>query len=123
MIRKRTIKDNFQKLLGRKQVSKEELPLYFYVEEKADLVASDISKVINASDSDEGGIIFVEGPKNSGKTLTALRLIKLISKKKKLVCAQPKLDRPDVCDGYFYSRSGIKKEVISFATAKEIKEI
>lgn len=112
-----------QKPKTKKQVKKEEQHLYDYVEKRTEQSAKQAAELINASFSNKGGIIFIEGPKSSGKTLMALKLARLIDKKRRLVLAQPKLDRPDIVNGYFYSRNGLRRKAVSFSTQKDLQEI
>src|SRR4030042_3631147 len=102
---------------------KRELPLYKYVEERAKVVAKEIFQVLDAAEHDEGGIIFIEGPLHSGKTLVAIELAKHQRKNYKMVFAQPDVDRPDVVKGYFYSKKGVKFPVQSFKTRKDLIQL
>jgi len=38
-------------------------------------------------------------------------------------CGQPKVDRSDVLDGLFYSRSGLKSQVMSFGSKRDIDQL
>src|SRR4030042_3379498 len=102
---------------------KRELPLYRYVEQRSKVVAKEIFQVLDAAEHDEGGIIFIEGPLHSGKTLVAIELAKHPRKNYKMLFAQPKVDRPDVVNGYFYSKKGVKVPVQSFKSRKDLVKL
>ena len=107
----------------KRQVRKKEIPLYAYVEERAERIAREIGVLIAKSPVDKGGVIFIHGPVCSGKTIVGCVIDKYVNGKRRFVRAQPKLDRPDYLDGYFYSRRGIKCAAESFSTVRELEDL
>lgn len=110
----------------KKPVKPSERKLYAYVEEGAKSIAADIYKLIIDAPVDKGGLVYVYGPVNSGKSILACELIRILNlNRKKLrrsaVCAQPYVDRPDVVKGMIYSRDGVTCPAFSFKTKTEIE--
>lgn len=103
-----------------------ELKLYQYVDDKALKVCHEIAQQIKSTPVDQGKLIVVTGPMNSGKSIVAIRLpdiLKEVDAKRKAVNIQPLLDRPDIVAGKIYSRLGITSPAISFSTKQEIEDI
>jgi len=99
----------------------DEKELYSYVTDRAEIVSSEIAKLIDNAEPGKGGIVLVHGSQNSGKTIVALlSMSKLESLGYEVGAFQPDVDRPDVPKGRFFSRSGFEKEVISFSKKTEI---
>lgn len=106
----------------KKLSSPDELELYSYVVDLSYSVADElVDRIMNAS-VDEGGIVFVEGPLSSGKTIVATMLAKKLIGKRKFQCCQPGVDeRTDIVDDKLYSRSGVTYPSILFRTKRDIE--
>jgi len=99
-----------------------ELDLYSYVADSAHVVADHIIDQILNSAVDEGGIVFVEGPLSSGKTIVATEVAKQLRSKRKLQCSQPGVEgRTDIVNDHLYSRSGVTYPSILFKNKKDIE--
>lgn len=111
----------------KKVTNSQELELYGYVQSQADRVSTDIADRILKSPLDIGGIFFVYGPVNSGKSIIACTMLDLLNKAKenerKVTCAQPKVKRPDVIDGKIFSRGGLTCSAMSFKTKADIETL
>lgn len=106
----------------KKLSSPDQLELYSYVAETSHRVAGRIVDRILNTTVDEGGIIFVEGPLSSGKTIVATMVAKKLLKKRKFQCAQPAVaERTDIVDDKLYSRSGITYPSTLFSSKREIE--
>lgn len=104
--------------------SADDLALYAYVTEKASVVCASIVRMIVSAKTDQGGIVLVYGPQNSGKTIVACSLLdELGSNGRVVVATQPDVGRPDVPKDKLYSRTGVVRKVHSFATKHEIQTI
>jgi len=98
--------------------------LYEYVFKTAQKTAEIICQRIEKSDVDEGGIALVFGPQSSGKSLVGMNLIECFNHNgRKVVAAQPWIDRPDVPENKLFSRSGYEMKAISFKDKKDIEKI
>lgn len=98
--------------------------IYGYVDKTAKSTAKKISEKINSAQADEGGLVFIDGPVCSGKTLVGMHLIEALSgSERKVVAIQPKVDRPDVPEGKLFSRSGYEVKAISYNSKKEVEKI
>ncbi len=104
--------------------SADELSLYSYVMDRAEEVSSAISNTISKAKVYDGGIVFVYGAQNSGKTIVACSLLDELSKDGLVVIpTQPNVSRPDVPKNKFYSRTGVVRKVRSFSDKNDIRSI
>ena len=100
----------------------DELELYSYVTTNSRNVADEVLSLILNSPVDKGGVVFVEGPLSSGKTIVATMIAKKLASKRKLQCCQPDVkNRTDIVDDKLYSRSGVSYPSILFSTKKDIE--
>ena len=103
---------------------KRDKDLYGYVDKTTKSIAKKISEKINSAQADEGGLVFIDGPVCSGKTLVGMHLIETLSgTRRRAVPIQPRVDRPDVPEGKLFSRSGYEIKAISYNSKKEIEKI
>lgn len=103
-----------------------DLILYSYVVDKANNIVDKLVNKIKKSALDEGKLIFISGPMNSGKSIIACRLIEQLKEKvtnRLSVNAQPGVDRSDILPGEIFSRFGITCPAQSFSTKQEIESI
>lgn len=104
--------------------SADELSLYSYVMDRAEEITAAIIDTIKKAKVDEGGIVFVYGAQNSGKTIVACSLLDELSKNGLVVVpTQPDAGRPDVPKDKYYSRTGVVRKVHSFVGKKDIQDI
>lgn len=103
----------------------EELELYSYVADRAYGIAQEIAQHIrSSSEEEEGGIFFVYGPVNAGKSLVVVDVMDELEKNGlKVASAQPNVDRPDVPLNLIYSRAGVERPSFSFKTKAEIERL
>ncbi len=108
----------------KKLATPDELELYSYVMDRAEKTAGEIADTIRTGVG-EGGIIFVYGPQNSGKTvLSILTASKLENEGIKIIASQPYVDRVDVPESLYFSRSGLRREnVFSFRNKHDINKL
>ncbi len=104
-------------------VPAEQKHLFDYIYERSKQVARSIAETINTSNLDQGGIIYIYGPLHSGKTLAGIALTKYLGKTRSFIQAQPKVNRSDVVEGYFYSKNGTKVPVATFSNRDEIQKL
>jgi len=109
----------------KKRATSEELELYSYVTDKAENVADEIVDMIKmATKSGDGGMVFVYGPQNSGKTLVACLVSDLLVTNSLVVTPiQPNVDRPDVPKDRYYSRSGVDLKVRSYSDKGDLEKL
>jgi thymidine kinase len=109
----------------KRRATSEELELYSYVTDKADSVAEEIVEMVKLGmKSGDGGMIFVYGPQNSGKTLVACLVADHLTSKKLIVSPiQPNVDRPDVPKDRYYSRSGVDLSVKSYSNKSDLEKL
>ncbi|PIW08035.1 hypothetical protein COW38_01620 [Candidatus Collierbacteria bacterium CG17_big_fil_post_rev_8_21_14_2_50_45_7] len=109
----------------KKLATKEELELFSYITDKAENVASEIVEMVRLGvGTGDGGMIFVYGPQNSGKTLVACLVSeRLLSHKLIVTPIQPDVDRSDVPKNRYYSRSGVDLIVKSFSTKEDLGKL
>lgn len=114
-----------QTIIGKQLASPEELELYSYVEDNAELVVDEMDELVSAGlQTGDGGLLFAYGPVYSGKTLAACLLIDRLHRKNLRIAAiQPEVGRPDVPTDKYFSRSGVEKKVESVADKKMISKI
>jgi thymidine kinase len=111
---------------GEKRLStNEELSLYSYVSENAELVADEVTDMVRMGiKSAEGGLIFLYGPVYSGKTLAACLVAdRLDTLNIEMAAIQPEIGRADVPTDKYFSRSGIERKVKSVKSRKELSRI
>jgi len=109
----------------KKKATTEELELYSYVTDKAENVADEIVDMVKLGvKTGDGGMVFVYGPQNSGKTLVACLVANsLMSGKLVVTPAQPDVDRSDVPKNRYYSRSGVDLNVKSFSGKTDLEKL
>lgn len=106
----------------KRQSSPDELELYSYVVDRAQGVAEEISERILQASVDDGGIIFVEGPLSSGKTIVDTMVASSMDGVKKFQCYQPGVEgRTDIVNDRLYSRSGLTYPSIQIKTKRDIE--
>lgn len=101
--------------------------IYASITEVAISTASEIYGGILNSRLDKGKIIMVFGPERSGKSIVAIELDRMFTENKvrnrKVIFAQPSVDRPDIPQNRIFSRNGSEIGAISFETKAEIEKI
>lgn len=98
--------------------------LYGYVSKISKQTADIICDRIGKSAADEGGIILVVGPQSSGKSLVGMELIECLNGNgRRVVAAQPNVNRPDVPENKLFSRSGYEMRAISFKEKRGIEKL
>lgn len=98
--------------------------LYSYVQHSAYQTAQKICHTIYQEEVDKGGIILVVGPQSSGKSLVGMYTVECFENNgRKIVAAQPKVDRPDVPEGRLFSRAGYEMSAVSFQTKRDIEKL
>ncbi|MFH2019660.1 MAG: adenylyl-sulfate kinase [bacterium] len=108
----------------KKPATTEDLELYSYVTERAKRISEEVAEFVKNSQYDKGGIIFVYGVQNSGKTIVACEVLdNLSNSQRKVIAIQPDVKRSDVLKGVYYSRSGVERKVKSFSTKTDIAKI
>lgn len=110
----------------KKLASESDLALYSYVVDKAKNVTDQIVDQIKRAPVDEGKMIFISGPMNSGKSIIACSIYQQIQEHQKdrsCINIQPKVDRNDILPDKIFSRAGITCPAESFSTKQEIEAI
>lgn len=108
----------------KKLASEDDLKLYSYITDRAELVSREIEKLVKKDSGKKGGGILVYGPQNAGKTIIASMLADYFGENGlSVVVTQPVVDRPDVPKDRLYSRSGIEKKIVSFETKQDLVNI
>lgn len=108
----------------KKLATADDLELYSYVTVRAESVAGEIIDLINMDRNHDGGIIFVYGPQNAGKTIIACIVAdELGDNGKQIIATQPDVDRPDVPKDRYFSRSGVERKVESFKTKSQLSNL
>ena len=120
---RRKVKRNLLTPKINRLVTKHKQAIYQYVEERARETAKEIGSLINKAKIDEGGIIFVQGPIYSGKTLVGCFLNRYVNKTRRFIRGQPRANRPDTPEGKFDSQSGLKCSAVSFSTIQEMEKL
>lgn len=110
----------------KKPSNNDERELFSYIDKRASEVANEINEKISKSTLDNGGLYFIDGPVNSGKSIVACNLYDLFNEKnrnpsRKCICSQPFVNRPDVIEGAIYSRNGVTRPALSFKNKEDIE--
>lgn len=108
----------------KKLATPEELELYSYVTDRAETVAEETYRMVkDGIRAGDGGLVFIYGPQNSGKTMAACMIADLLDNDEtKITATQPDVDRPDVAKDRYYSRSGVARKVHSFKTKQDLEK-
>jgi thymidine kinase len=113
--------------MTKKVATSQEKELYGYVLDQTNAVSAEIVDRVLKSPLDVGGSFFVYGPVNSGKSIIACTLLDVLSKAKsnerKVVCAQPNVQRSDIIDGTIFSRGGLTCSAVSFKSKADIESL
>lgn len=109
----------------KKLATPEELELYSYVSDRAELVAEEVVTLVKQGNkTGDGGSVFIYGPQNAGKTLAACLILDMLSQNGLVVTAiQPEVDRSDVPKDRYFSRSGVERQVHSVGDRTKLMQI